>query len=226
MMKLTTKLKPALSTARQRGASLLFALITVVALSLAAVALIRSVDTGAGILGNLSFKQDSLLATDEATRRAVTWLGNTIQNNSALLHNSIAAQGYSALHLATLDPTGTRVDATRVVIDWTDKPCTSYAGGSYASCFAPFTLPTLANGVKAQYVVLRLCSAAGDATAGAISCAKPLTSSTSISGERGEIGAQNTGRVGASALAQYFRVIVRTQGARQTVSTTETLVHF
>ncbi len=224
MMKLTTKLNPSLSAARQRGASLLFALITVVALSLAAVALIRSVDTGAGILGNLSFKQDSLLATDEATRQAVTWLGNNIAG--ATLHNSIVAQGYSALHLAALDPTGTRVDATRVVVDWADKPCTSYAGGSYASCFSPATLPTLANGVKAQYVVLRLCSAAGDATAGTISCAKPLTSSTSISGERGEIGAQNTGRVGASALAQYFRVIVRTQGARQTVSTTETLVHF
>ena len=37
---------------RQRGVSLLFAMITVVALSLAAVAMIRSVDTGTTILGN------------------------------------------------------------------------------------------------------------------------------------------------------------------------------
>lgn len=219
-----TQLTHSLSAARQRGASLLFALITVAALSLAAVALIRSVDTGVGILGNLAFKQDSLMASDEATRQAITWLGNNITGTT--LQSSIAAQGYSALHLATLDPTGARTDATRVVIDWSDKPCSSYASGSYASCFTPTTQITLGNGVKAQYVVLRLCSAAGDATAGTISCAKPLTSSTSISGERGEIGAQNTGRVGASALAQYFRVIVRTQGARQTVSTTETLVHF
>ena len=38
-----------------RGASLVFAMITVVALSLAAVALVRSVDTGLNILGNLGF---------------------------------------------------------------------------------------------------------------------------------------------------------------------------
>ena len=42
-----------------RGASLVFAMITVVALSLAAVALVRSVDTGLNILGNLGFKQDT-----------------------------------------------------------------------------------------------------------------------------------------------------------------------
>lgn len=67
---------------RQRGVSLLFAMITVVALSLAAVAMIRSVDTGTTILGNLSFKQDTLLAADEATRLAIKWLDDRQQMDS------------------------------------------------------------------------------------------------------------------------------------------------
>lgn len=210
--------------ATQRGASLLFALITVVGLSLAAVGLIRSVDTGTGILGNLAFKQDSLLASDEATRQALTWLGNNVAG--ATLHNDIVAQGYSARHLPLLDPTGSGSDATRTVIDWADKPCSSYATGSFAACLSPLTLPALPNGVKAQYVILRLCSGPGDANSVSLVCAKPLTASAAVTGERGEISAQNTGRVASSVLVQYFRVIVRTQSARQTVSTTETLVHF
>ena len=212
-----------LRAAAQRGASLLFALITVAGLSLASVALIRSVDTGTGILGNLGFKQDSLLASDEATRQALTWLGNNIAG--ATLHNSIVAQGYVAQHLPLLDPTGSRVDAARTVIDWADKPCSSYASGTYAACLAPLTLPVLDNGVKAQYVILRLCSGPGDANSVSLVCSKPLASAAAVTGERGEISAQNTGRIASSVLVQYFRVIVRTQGARQTVSTTETLVH-
>jgi type IV pilus assembly protein PilX len=211
------------SVALARGASLLFALITVAGLSLASVALIRSVDTGTGILGNLGFKQDSLLASDEATRQALTWLGNNIAG--ATLHNNVVAQGYVAQHLPLLDPTGSRSDATRTLIDWADKPCSSYATGSFAACLSPLTLPALPNGVKAQYVILRLCSGPGDASSVSLVCSKPLTASASVTGERGEISAQNTGRVASNVLVQYFRVIVRTQGARQTVSTTETLVH-
>ncbi len=56
--------RPIVPTRRsaQRGVSLVFSLITLVALSLAAVALIRSFATGATILRNLSFEQDTLLS--------------------------------------------------------------------------------------------------------------------------------------------------------------------
>ena len=43
----------------QRGVSLLFALMALAAMLLAAVALVRSVDSGALVLGNLGFKQEA-----------------------------------------------------------------------------------------------------------------------------------------------------------------------
>jgi type IV pilus assembly protein PilX len=206
---------------RQRGVSLIFALLTVAALSLAAVALIRAVDTGSTILGNLSFKQDTLLGADEATRRATQWLW--ANRADVALHNDIATKGYSASLIDALDPTGTTSAATRVLVNWADKPCS----GTYARCLTPSDdTVTLTSGVSAQYVVLRLCSAAGDPALGTIQCSQPLSASNTGSSERGEISAQNPSHLGGAALAQYYRIVVRAQGVRKTVSTTETLVHF
>ena len=50
--------------------SLLFALLALAAMLLAAVALVRSVDSGALVLGNLGFKQDATSAGDSAAELA------------------------------------------------------------------------------------------------------------------------------------------------------------
>jgi type IV pilus assembly protein PilX len=209
----------------QRGMSLIFSLITLVALSLAAVALIRSVDTGSTILGNLSFKQDTLLAADDASRQAVQWLADN--SGSLALQGDIATQGYSASLITQLDPTGSRpTDTTRVVIDWDWNDCASYTSSSYARCFKPRSIELdLSHGVKARWVILRVCNTAGDPTLAAVACAKPVTASSGGSTERGDIRYDDP-RLQQAVLAQYFRVIVRAQGGRKTTSTTETLVHF
>jgi type IV pilus assembly protein PilX len=54
----------------QRGVVLFIALIVMVAMSLAAVALIRSVDTTAQIIGNLAFRQASVLPANSAVELA------------------------------------------------------------------------------------------------------------------------------------------------------------
>jgi len=56
---------------RQRGVVLFVALVSMVVLSLAAVALIRSVDTGTSIAGNLAAKQATLGPINYAIERAV-----------------------------------------------------------------------------------------------------------------------------------------------------------
>lgn len=76
----------------QRGIVLFFALIALVAMSLAAVALIRSVDTNSLIAGNLAFKQSTLLSADRGVESAITWASG---NASALSANSVA-NGYYA----------------------------------------------------------------------------------------------------------------------------------
>lgn len=67
---------------RQRGLVLLFALIALVALSLAAAALIRTVDTSALIAGNLAFKQAAVNSADAGIESAMTWLSTTNTANS------------------------------------------------------------------------------------------------------------------------------------------------
>ena len=58
----------------QRGVVLLIALIMLVAMTLAAIGMMRSVDTGTVIAGNMAFKQATLSATDVGTNAAFTTL--------------------------------------------------------------------------------------------------------------------------------------------------------
>lgn len=197
----------------QRGASLLFAMITVVALSLAAVAMIRSVDTGTTILGNLSFKQDTLLATDEATRLAIQWLDEQQKTDPDGLNVTQPDAGYWA-HLVP-----------GLAIDWNNDSCSSQRPPTPARCLKARELE-LANQITARYLIVRLCSEEGSSTAGNNQCPRPLNSTRQLTKEQGEINSQNAVRIGSSSTAEYFRIVVRAQGARNTVSTTETLVHF
>jgi type IV pilus assembly protein PilX len=71
-----------LSAIKQRGIVLFFALIALVALSLAAVALIRSVDTTTLIAGNLAFKQAATTAGDAGIESAINWLAATETANA------------------------------------------------------------------------------------------------------------------------------------------------
>lgn len=219
----------------QRGVSLLFSLVTLVALSLAAVALIRSVDSGVLILGNLGFKQDTQFAADDASRAAIAWLSNNMAGG--VLNNDVTAQGYYASTRTPLDPSGNKLAAlgnTRTLIDWDGNSCASATSASYAACITPSSENTVAlaranvEGVKARYAIFRLCSGTGDpnASGATIQCAKPLTATTDEGTERGSLNYSKSERFGAAGLPQYFRIIVRAKGQRETVTYTETLVHF
>jgi type IV pilus assembly protein PilX len=69
---------------RQRGVVLFFALIALVVMSLAAVALIRSVDTNTLIAGNLAFKQASTSSGDIGVESAIAVLAANEANMKAV----------------------------------------------------------------------------------------------------------------------------------------------
>jgi hypothetical protein len=69
---------------KQRGLVLFFALIALVVMSLAAVALIRSVDTSTMIAGNIAFKQSTTASGDAGIEAAIAWLSATEVANSGL----------------------------------------------------------------------------------------------------------------------------------------------
>jgi len=70
----------------QRGVVLFVALIALVVMSLAAVALIRSVDTATIIAGNLAFRQSATTSSDrgfnDPASGAMAWLTTTDNSNS------------------------------------------------------------------------------------------------------------------------------------------------
>lgn len=210
--------------------SLMYTLLTLVALSFAAVALIRSVDTGAMVLGNLGFKQDATAAGDQATSAALKWLAD----NPTLLNADSPSNGYYASSLSNLDVTGSQSKlSTRTLVNWNGDGCAYAASDSFASggCVTvPNDTPVSVGNNTARYVILRLCSDPGapDATtpSGATNtCVKTTSSQTIDSSENGRLDYKNQ-RIPPSASSLNYRIVVRIEGARNTVSYTETIVHF
>ena len=86
--KLTSARRPARSL-RQRGVVLFIALIAMVVLSLAGVALIRSVDTAGSVAGNIAFREASTTAVNLAVEQAVKWVfvnGFNVELDNAPFH--------------------------------------------------------------------------------------------------------------------------------------------
>jgi len=223
-MKLPSHRRPSRSAAapRQRGVSLLFSMMSLVVMGLAAVALVRAIDTGTLIMGNLSFKQDTLSAASAGSEQAMTWL--QANYTTSVINADNEALGYYATDRPLLDPTGARTSAANKLqlVNW-DGNCQGYTSATYSDCDVTAFRGADVNGNRVQWVITRLCTSPG-APSGANLCVRPATTSTSNATERGEL--LGMGRANQVTAGPYFRIIVRVEGARNTVSYTETLVHF
>ncbi len=215
----------------QRGVTLLFALITLVALLFATLALVRSVDTSTILMGNIGFKQDATATADQATKTALLWLAaeSTVLRTDSLPNN--LGQGYYASTkeigsdnttvLNPVDATGQQITgSSRQVVDWTHDNCTKDTG--YLCSVAV----TTSGSNSARYVIFRLCSLPGDETSPSYAgdCALPADSGSGTASTRGELNYAESGRF-SSASGPYYRIVVRVQGARNTTSFTEAIVH-
>lgn len=208
----------------QRGASLLFALVSLLVLCLAAVGLVRSVDTGTIIAGNFGFKRDAIISSSVASQQAVSWLYTQTTTNGAALDYDIPASGYFASSKDDLDPTGnlTSSSSKLQVVNW-DGSCQGIPSGNYASCDVTPVSGNSVNGNTVQWVITRLCDTEGPAGLSNL-CTKPAVVSLSTASERGSVGAG--GRISGSTATPYYRIVTRVGGGHNTVSYTETIVHF
>jgi|OpeIllAssembly_1097287.scaffolds.fasta_scaffold56281_2 Tfp pilus assembly protein PilX len=208
--------------AREAGGSLLFALIALALLALAAIAVTRSVSTGSLIIGNLGFKQDAALAGDRAAETAISWI--EANSSSTALEADAPASGYYASSLDALDPTGGKTAvATRAVVDWDANECDSVSG-AYSTCITPSSEVAI-NGNRARYVITRLCAVAGSAAAAGNTCASPLIVTGSDDLNRTGYDYTKPYSLGNVSAAPMYRIVVRTVGARGTVSFAEAIVH-
>lgn len=214
---------------RQRGLAMIVALLVLVAMSLAAVALVRSVNTGAQIAGNLSFRQDATANADRVAQEAVSMLYTKLVADPDSLNNNLISEGYYASQPRKLDPTGNARmnDADRILIEWDSDYCGTFPTNSHAGCTHKPKASTvdLTTGNSAAYIVLRMCDAAGSVDVSTTLCA---TAAASVANTcQGAINYENEGKCPSGAgVTPYYRVLVRTLGPRNTTSYTETIVHF
>lgn len=212
---------PPLSQGRrnQRGVVLLITLIVLVAMTLAAIALVRSVDTGNVVAGNLAFKQSATLAGDAGTESAITWLSGVA--GTAASYNDNAPNGYYATSQDTLDMTGRSGDPNRALVNWDFNNCNGVAA---SACISPSQPINAGAGNQVNYIIHRLCTSPGDPNSVANSCVT-FQSEAALSPKRGEIKVGEEKRFQSSPV-EHYRITSRIKGPRNTISYVETIVHF
>lgn len=213
------------SRVQQKGVVLIITLIALVAMTLAAIALIRSVDTGNVVAGNLAFKQGAVAAGDSGTEVAIGCLSGVANAGcpsggftagTAVTFNDIPASGYYATSQETLDATGSSNDLSRAHVDWDSNNCN---GLGVAVCIQPSpVIPANAAGYEARYVIHRLCPASGTPT----NCA--TVASTVAGASLG--GLTYSGTLSGTTQVEYYRITTRIRGPHNTTSFIETIVHY
>lgn len=188
--------------ARQRGVVLMITLIVLVAMTLAAIALVRSTDTTNLIAGNLALQQAATNSGDQGTEAAIAWLE---QNNSGTYlhsdHNTSGDRlGYSA---SRQDPVPGQT--------WENFWNTVLSNQS-------ISLAPDAAGNTVSYVIQRMCQLSGAPTSGA-GCAVSSATATTVgnSEDAGTVVLQYSSQV-------FYRITSRIVGPRNTVSFVQTIV--
>lgn len=205
--------------AQQSGVVLFIALIVLVAMTLAGIALVRSVDTGNVVAGNLAFKQGATLAGDAGTEAAITWLQTVAGSSSSYADQ--AAAGYYSTSQDTLDMTGSSNDPNRALVDWDFNSCN---GATTTACITPAPAISAGAGNTVTYIIHRLCQSPGDPNSTGNSCAN-YKSTSSNSPKKGEFKYGDDKRF-EPLPKEYYRITSRTTGPRNTVSFVETIIHF
>lgn len=193
---------------RERGAILFIALIVLVAMSLAGIALMRSVDTNVLIAGNLAFRQSATAGGDWGIEAARVWL----MGNPAALNKDQpdGAQFYYATWQESLDLIGTNP----AIKDYPwDTPL-------------PMDLGFDSAGNRVQYVIHRLCSKEGAPTESGVGCVRSAL--TKLNGpnipDSQKVKDMNDTNQQPKSVALY-RVTVRITGPRNTVSYVQTVLN-
>jgi len=192
---------------KQRGAILFIALIFLVALTLAGLALVRSVDTGNLIAGNLAFKQGTLQVADVGVEVAATAIP-TIATTAADTPKIDGTGTYFYYPTRRLD------DATGMPTQKEYNPADLTAGAVIDWTAVPTASTTAGNTV--QVVIDRLCTGPAPVTdiQGKCFADNPTATGTKKAG----------GIVFSSADTVYYRVTVRVSGPRNTVSVVQAIV--
>jgi type IV pilus assembly protein PilX len=188
---------------RQRGVVLFVALIVMVALSLAAIALIRSVDTTNAIVGNLAFRLASILPANASVEQAAAALFSDADIASVIhipdKNNDLATENYFAHRVPGEDARGVpavlQKKTTASLLTKKFDASDTYGGAA-------------ATDTQVTYVIERMCLAAGAPTTGNCDLVPPKGNPGNTLGD-----AESGG-----AAVPFYRVTVRVDGPKNTAS--------
>ena len=185
----------------QRGVVLFIALIALVAMTLAAIALVRSVDIGTQIGGNLAFRQSGTHTADAGIEAARKWLLTTTAD---LTVSASAGVGYWATFNGGVTSTPAIFDPT--TFNWATNGSTS--------------LPTDSSGNQVSYVIHRMCENTGSPGTVSTNCVSaPATGSTNNSYTAPSYGDFMCVSTYCNASSNpMYRVTVRSVGPRNTIT--------
>ena len=210
----------------QRGATLFIALIVLVALSLAGVSLMRSTDAANLIVGNLGFKKAALHATDQAVQRTTALLTGQGQLPSGWTMFSTAekesnqpSRNYRATMFARGLSGTDGLDVNGIPNVLVNAPVPTSPGGhaGYGGATGlddANEIVDSATGHTIRWVVDRMCRNTGAASGSHCS----MTASTEVN--EGIVNERYFG----SAAGPYFRLTIRVDGPRNTVTYTQVLI--
>jgi hypothetical protein len=198
--------------ARQKGVVLLITLIMLVAMTLAALAMMRSVDTSNMVAGNLAFQQTSFHAADVGTEQAIGYLFGTIyprKTCGGTTATTTCPNGYQSSHDPSLEP-------PTAGVTW-EKYWASMVGG-------PGVVPLtgLPDGYSGAFVVEAMCTFAGQGEP----CIKATDTLSIIQPQGEDMGSSS--RKAEPLMAQrtsiYYRITTRVEGPRNSVGYVQAMV--
>jgi Tfp pilus assembly protein PilX len=183
--------------ARQTGAILLIAVVVLVAMTLSALALIKSVNTTNLIAGNLGFRESALLASERSTERALHYLDVECTGSCLYEDGKDNGKGKACYWSTRTDPTS---DKNWDVLMNELTPC-GFSDGA---------------GNNVWYVIQRLCLKKNKS---------PTEAQCSLSPNcRRESGLSVGGTGGCSGNKIYYRITTRVNGPRNTAVYTQTII--
>jgi Tfp pilus assembly protein PilX len=195
----------------QRGVVLFVALIALVVIMLAAIALVRSVDTGNLIAGNVAFRRAATSSADAGVESAISWLIAKEQQDQAkdafsdadyVLNSTDAANGYYSYN--SNNPVDANYLNVTAATTWTDQASKSMGQD--------------ASGNTIRYIIQRMCKTPNQV----LSETDCLFSDASVDNNSKRNGIPQPQTGGSSVM---YRVTARVTGPRNTVSYIQTFVY-
>jgi type IV pilus assembly protein PilX len=181
---------------RQRGVTLLIAIIALVVMTVGALALVRSTQTSLRLSGNLAFKRDLANQAERGIALAVADLRTGALSSNAARASNVASRNYSA---------------TRLTSSTQGIPNILFDDAAFTSAFTRADVSD--TGIAVRYVIDRLCTTTG--TFDATSCAFVSRSARDI---KGEPDPKNLGSINSG----IYRISVRVTGPRGVQSFVQT----